>query len=114
MGPAERFQLLPSGFSTQPLLVAQARVDRRCLELVHHSPARLHRPVLVPQQLPQIAILPARNPNLRKVIFQLQGLSRRFQVTTRMLCGLKSADEWMSRTKARMNLQPILNSVQSK
>jgi hypothetical protein len=84
------------------------------LELVHHSPARLHRPVPVPQQLPQIAILPTRNPNLQKVIFQLQGLARRFQVTTRMLYGLKSEDEWMWRAKARLNLQPILNSVQSK
>jgi hypothetical protein len=106
--------LLPSGFSTQPLLVAQAGVDRPCLQLVHHSRARLHRPVPAPQQLPQIAILLTRNPNLWKVIFQLQGLARRLQVTARMLFGLKSADEWMSRTKAGMNLQPILNSVQSK
>jgi hypothetical protein len=76
MGQAERFQRIPSGFSPQPALVAQALVGRHYLQLVHHSRARLHGSVPVPQQLPQIAILPARYPNLRKVIFQLYGPAR--------------------------------------
>jgi hypothetical protein len=42
------------------------------LQLVHQPGARLHHPVPVPQQLPQIAILPARYPDLRKAIFQHQ------------------------------------------
>jgi hypothetical protein len=34
------------------------------------TPTCLHHPVPVPQQLPQIAILRTRHPDLRKVIFQ--------------------------------------------
>jgi hypothetical protein len=42
------------------------------LQLVHDPRARLHHPVTMPQQLPQISSLPARNPDLRKAIFQQQ------------------------------------------
>jgi hypothetical protein len=42
------------------------------LQLIHDSRARLHHPVPVPQQLPQIAILPARYPDLREAVFQQQ------------------------------------------
>jgi hypothetical protein len=42
------------------------------LQLVHDPRARLHHPVPVPQQLPHIAILPARHPDLRKAIFHHQ------------------------------------------
>jgi hypothetical protein len=38
------------------------------LQLVHHPGARLHHPVPVPQQLPQIPVLPTRYPDLRKPI----------------------------------------------
>jgi hypothetical protein len=34
--------------------------------------AGLHHPVPVPEQLPQIAILPARHPNLRETILEKQ------------------------------------------
>jgi hypothetical protein len=43
--------------SPQPLLAAQSFV-------------RLHHAMPVPQQLPQIPVLPGRHPDLRKVIFQ--------------------------------------------
>jgi hypothetical protein len=66
----ERLQLLPSRLSPQPLLAAQSFVERHRLQLVHDSRARLHPAVPVPQQLPQIAILPTRHPDPRKVIFQ--------------------------------------------
>ena len=66
-GQRERLQLLPSRLPPQPLLAAQAFVERHRLQLVHDPRARLHHPVPVPQQLPQIPILPARHPDLRKV-----------------------------------------------
>jgi hypothetical protein len=65
-----RSQLLPSGFSPQPLLAAWPFVERHGLQLVHDPRARLHHAVPVRQQLPQITILPARYPDLRKVILQ--------------------------------------------
>ena len=42
------------------------------LQLVHDPRARLHHPVPMPQQLPQISILPARHPDLPKAIFEHQ------------------------------------------
>jgi hypothetical protein len=42
------------------------------LQLVHDSRTRLHHAVPVPQQLPQIPILPVRYPDLRKAIFHHQ------------------------------------------
>ena len=64
----ERLQLLASLLPPQSLLAAQAFVQRHCLQLIHDSGARLHHAVPVPQQLPQIAILPARYPDPRKVM----------------------------------------------
>src|SRR5580692_5968323 len=69
---AEGLQLLPSVFAPQPLLAAQAFVQRHRLQLVHDPRARLHHAMPVPQQLPQIPILPARYPDLREAIFQHQ------------------------------------------
>jgi integrase len=48
----------------------QAFIQRHCLQLIHHSRSRLHHAMPVPQQLPQIAILPARYPDLWKIILQ--------------------------------------------
>jgi len=42
------------------------------LQLVHDPGARLHHAVPVPEQLPQVAVLPARHPDLRKTIFEQQ------------------------------------------
>ena len=64
------FQLLPPVRPPQPLLTAQPFVQRHRLQLVHDSRARLHHAVPVPQQLPQIPVLPARHPDLRKIILQ--------------------------------------------
>src|SRR5580692_3058455 len=69
---AEGLQLLPSVFAPQPLLTAQTLIEGHGLQLVHDSRARLHHAVPVPQQLPQIPVLPTRYPDLRKTIFQHQ------------------------------------------
>jgi hypothetical protein len=60
------------GPCAQKLLTAQAFVERHGLQLVHDPRARLHHAVPVPQQLPQIPVLPARYPDLREAIFQQQ------------------------------------------
>src|SRR2546428_7460999 len=61
---------LPSLFPPQPLLTAQSFVQCQGLQLIHDAGAYLHHAVPVPQQLPQIPVLPAWYPNLRKVILQ--------------------------------------------
>src|SRR5437899_5661217 len=66
----ERFQLLPSALAPQLFLAVQTFVQRHRLQLIHNARARLHHAMPVPQQLPQIAVLPAGHPDLRKVIFQ--------------------------------------------
>src|ERR1022692_2950419 len=68
----ERFQLLPSALAPQLFLAVQAFVQRHRLQLIHDSRARLHHAMPMPQQLPQIPVLPARHPDLRKVILQHQ------------------------------------------
>ena len=42
------------------------------MQLIHDARARLHHAVPVPQQLPQIAVLPACYPDPRKIILQQQ------------------------------------------
>jgi len=64
--------LLSSTYPPQPLLAAQSFVQRHCLQLVHDSSSRLHHAVAMPQQLPQIPILPARHPDRGKVVLQQQ------------------------------------------
>ena len=64
--------MLPSAFPPQPLLAAQPFIESYGLQLIHDPRARLHHAVPVPQQLPQIAILPARHPDLRETILQQQ------------------------------------------
>src|ERR1039457_3409525 len=68
----ERLQLPPPRPPPQPLLAAQSFVESHRLQLVHDPGARLHHPVAVPQQLPQISVFPARHPDLRKAIFHHQ------------------------------------------
>src|ERR1700690_3967862 len=68
----ERFQLLPSALAPQLLLAVQTFVQRHRLQLIHDSRARLHHAMPMPQQLPQIPVLPVRHPDLRKVILQHQ------------------------------------------
>jgi hypothetical protein len=53
---SECFQLLPSVLPPQPLLAAQAFVQRHRLQLIHNPGARLHHAVPMPQQLPQVSI----------------------------------------------------------
>src|SRR5215469_8944349 len=65
---ANGLQLLASALSPQPLLTAQAFIQSYRLQLVHDPGAHLHHPMAVPQQLPQIAIVPARYPDLGKII----------------------------------------------
>ena len=66
---ADGLQLLPSVFAPQPLLSAQTFVQGHGLQLVHDPRARLHHAVPVPQQLPQIPVLPTRHPDLGEAIF---------------------------------------------
>src|SRR5215831_14544203 len=75
---ANGLQLLASALSPQPLLTAQAFIQSYRLQLVHDPGAHLHHPMAVPQQLPQIAIVPARYPDLGKIILQheLQNMPR--------------------------------------
>src|ERR1019366_3610189 len=60
-------------------------VERHRLQLVHQTRARLHHPVPVPQQLPQIPILPARYPDLRKAIFEQQSQNQLRILAIRLL-----------------------------
>src|ERR1700723_2680041 len=62
----ERFQLLPSVLPPQPLLAAQSFVEDYGLELIHDPGTPLYPAVTMPQQLPQISVLPARHPDLRE------------------------------------------------
>jgi hypothetical protein len=55
------------------------------LQLIHHPCARLHHPVPMPQQLPQITILPARYPDPRKIIFQQQSQNQLRILAIRLL-----------------------------
>jgi hypothetical protein len=68
----ERFQLQPSALAPQLLIALQTFVQRYRLQLIHDSRARLHHAMPMPQQLPQIPVLPVRHPDLRKVILQHQ------------------------------------------
>jgi hypothetical protein len=62
--------LLASPFPPQPLPTLHTFIQSHGLQLVHDSSPRLHHAVPVPQQLPQIPILPTRHPDSRKVILQ--------------------------------------------
>jgi hypothetical protein len=57
-------------FPPQPLFTAQSFVQCQGLQLVHDASACLHHAMSMPQQLPQIPILPTRHPDPRKVILQ--------------------------------------------
>jgi hypothetical protein len=68
----KRFQLRAPRVSPQPLLAAQALVERHGLQPIHDPRARLHHAMPMPQQLPQIAVLPARHPDPREAILHQQ------------------------------------------
>jgi hypothetical protein len=53
--------------------------------LIHDPRARLRHAVPVPQQLPQIAILPARHPDPRKAIFHHQSQNQLGILVIRLL-----------------------------
>jgi hypothetical protein len=55
------------------------------LQLVHDPGARLHHPVPVPQQLPQIAVFPTRYPDPRETIFQQQAQNQLRVLAIRLL-----------------------------
>jgi hypothetical protein len=71
-GELQLLQLCPSLFAEQFFLPAFAFVHRHRLQLIHDSCPRLHQPMPVPKQLPQITILWSRHPDSRKAIFQQQ------------------------------------------
>src|SRR5438045_3251416 len=52
---------------------------------VHDSRARLHHAMPMPQELPQIAVLPTRHPDLRKAIFQQQTQNQLCVLSIRLL-----------------------------
>src|SRR5438045_8022971 len=52
---------------------------------VHDSRARLHHAMPMPQELPQIAVLPTRYPDLRKAIFQQQTQNQLCVLSIRLL-----------------------------
>src|SRR5215469_8219122 len=68
----KRLELLPSSFPPQPLLEPQPFVEGDRLQLIHDAGPRLHHAVPVPQQLPQIPVVPAWYPDPRKTIFHQQ------------------------------------------
>jgi len=55
-------------------------VERHRLQLVHDPRARLHHPVPGPQQLPQIAILPVRHPDLPGILLSTDGQDLAFNL----------------------------------
>jgi hypothetical protein len=55
------------------------------LQLVHDSRPRLDHSVTMPQQLPQISILPARYPDLPKAIFEHQSQNQMRILAIRLL-----------------------------
>jgi hypothetical protein len=55
------------------------------LQLVHDPRAGLHHPVPVPEQLPQVTILPTRYPDPRKTIFQQQSQNQLRILAIRLL-----------------------------
>src|SRR5215467_5207423 len=68
----EGLQFLPSTLPPQPLLTVKAFIQRHRLQLIHDPRPRLYHAVPVPQQLPQITVLPTGYPNPRKIILQQQ------------------------------------------
>jgi hypothetical protein len=77
--------LLSSRVPPQLLFAAQPFVERYGLQLVHGPRPRLHHSVPMPQQLPQIAILPTRDPDLGKAIFQQQAQNQLRVLAIRLL-----------------------------
>src|SRR2546422_8307214 len=96
--------LPPPGFPPQPLLTAQSFVQCQGLQLIHDAGAYLHHAVPVPQQLPQIPVLPAWYPNLRKVILQHRSeehtseLQSRLHLVCRLLLEKKKKNTCTTRT----------------
>src|SRR6266700_676195 len=81
----ERFQLLPSALAPQFFLATQAFVQRDRLQLIHNARARLHHAMPMPQQLPQIPVLRARYPDLRKAILEQQAQDQLRVLAIRLL-----------------------------
>src|SRR5664279_834353 len=81
----ERLRVLSLLKDNSFICQAQSFVERHRLQLVHDPRARLHHPMPMPQQLSQIAILPARNPDLRKIIFQHQAQNQLRILAIRLL-----------------------------
>jgi hypothetical protein len=102
---AKCFQLLPPVLPPQPLLAAQAFVQRHRLQLVHDSRARLHHAVPVPQQLPQIPVLPARHPDLRKIILQHEFQNQLRVLPIRLLLADSSGSDFCRISDPEFNLQ---------
>jgi hypothetical protein len=97
--------LLPPVLPPQPLLAAQAFVQRHRLQLVHDSRARLHHAVPVPQQLPQIPVLPARHPDLRKIILQHEFQNQLRVLPIRLLLADPSSSDFCRISDPEFNLQ---------
>jgi hypothetical protein len=97
--------LFSSRFPPQPLLAAQTLVERHRLQWIHDSRARLHHAVPVPQQLSQIAILPVRHPDLRKVIFQHQSQNQLRILAIRFLFAYSLAPDLSSVADPQLEMQ---------
>jgi hypothetical protein len=64
---------LPASFrSPERLFSPDTFVQGHHLQLVHHSRSHLHHAMAMPEQLPQIAIVPVRHPNPGKSFFHQQ------------------------------------------
>jgi len=77
--------LLAPTFSPQLLLAKQAFVQCYRLQLVHDPRTRLHHPMPMPEQLPQIPILPARHPDRWKIVLQQQAQNMQRILPIRLL-----------------------------
>jgi len=97
--------LLASAFSPQPLLTAQTLVEGYGLQLIHDPGARLHHAVPVPQQLPQIPVLPTRHPDLRKTIFEQQAQNQLRILAIRLLLPYSLGTDLGRVSNPQLNLQ---------
>ena len=68
----QRLQLPASFCSPERLLSSDTFVKGHHVQLVHHSRSHLHHAMAMPEQLPQIAIIPVRHPNRGKSFFHQQ------------------------------------------
>src|SRR6202035_2179203 len=89
----------------QPLLAAQAFVQRHRLQLIHDPRARLHHAVPMPEQLPQIPVLTARYPDLRTIILQHEFQNQLRILPIRLLLAHSSGSDFCRISDPKFHLQ---------